>query len=118
MRLLVSVALPAALGASWLAQGCHRPAPERLRPSLLLITTDTARADHFSCLGYPRRTTPRFDALGAEGAVFTAAYTPMPTTAPAHASLLTGTYPRSHGVLKNGWSLAPEHETLAEVLER
>ena len=37
------------------------------KPNLLLITLDTTRADYFSCYGYPRVTTPNFDALAADG---------------------------------------------------
>jgi arylsulfatase A-like enzyme len=35
-----------------------------------LIVLDAARPDRFSCYGYPRRTTPEIDRLGAEGMVF------------------------------------------------
>ncbi len=37
------------------------------RPDIVLITIDTLRADHLSCYGYPRNTTPTLDALAADG---------------------------------------------------
>jgi arylsulfatase A-like enzyme len=66
--------------------------------------------------GYERPTTPGIDALMGEGTVFLRAYTPTPTTAPSHATLLTGRYPLGHGVLKNGYDLEAGQHTLAETL--
>ena len=88
------------------------------RASVLLITIDTARADHFSSYGYGRPTTPFIDGLAREGVLFEAAYTPTPTTAPSHASLFTASYPNEHGVLKNGHTLAADRPLLAETLQR
>jgi arylsulfatase A-like enzyme len=88
-----------------------------VRPHVLVVTIDTLRADHVSGYGYARATTPTLDRLMREGMAFLAASTPTPTTAPAHVSLFTGTYPRTHGVLKNGLSLDVRHPTLAEALQ-
>jgi arylsulfatase A-like enzyme/Flp pilus assembly protein TadD len=89
----------------------------RARPDVLLITLDTTRADHLGTYGYPQPTTPALDALAAEGAVFTQAYTTNPITLPAHSSMLTGTYPMFHGVRDNGtYVLRDDVTTLAEVL--
>jgi len=67
------------------------------KPNVVLITLDTTRADHLSCYGYPRKTTPYLDQLAQESVVFTNAYTPSSWTLPAHASLFTGMYPAKHG---------------------
>lgn len=93
--------------------GCSR---DVRRPNVLLVTIDTLRADHCSGYGYRLPTTPRLDRLGREGTRFAAAYAPMATTAPSHATLLTSLYPLAHRVLKNGHALAAEHETLAEIV--
>ncbi|MCC7170843.1 MAG: sulfatase-like hydrolase/transferase [Planctomycetes bacterium] len=87
--------------------------------SLLLITIDTLRADHLSCYGYARRTTPRIDALAAAGARFERCLTPIPRTTQSLASLMTAKYPSEHGVLDLNrasphGTLAAEHDTLAE----
>jgi arylsulfatase A-like enzyme len=42
----------------------------------------------------------------------------MPTTAPAHASMLTGLYPFEHGLRKNGQHLDEELLTMADLLEQ
>jgi arylsulfatase A-like enzyme len=96
------------------AVACAPPPPAP--PHVVLVTIDTLRADHVSGYGYPRQTTPAIDRLMAEGVTWLAASTPMPTTAPSHTSLLTGTYPRTHGVVKNGFTLGAGRPTLADVL--
>jgi arylsulfatase A-like enzyme len=65
---------------------------------LILISIDTLRADHLGCYNYPRPTSPTIDALAAEGVVFEDASTTSPWTLPSHASMLTGLYPRRHGL--------------------
>ena len=39
-------------------------------PNVLLIILDAARADHFSCYGYDKPTTPHIDRLAQDGVVF------------------------------------------------
>jgi len=68
------------------------------RPNLILISIDTLRADHLGCYNYPRPTSPTIDALASEGVVFDDASTTSPWTLPSHASMLTGLYPRRHGL--------------------
>lgn len=67
------------------------------RPSVLLITLDTTRADHLGAYGYARPTSPNLDELAAESTVYENAYSTSSWTLPAHASLFTGRYPSSHG---------------------
>ena len=69
---------------------------------MLLITLDTTRADHLSSYGYARSTTPTIDAIARSGVRVEHAFTTMPTTDPAHLSILTGRYPRTHGTRRNG----------------
>lgn len=85
--------------------------------NLLLVTIDTLRADRLGAYGYARGKTPRLDELARGGFRFDSVVTPVPLTLPAHASLLTGRYPPSHGIRNNGNYVLPEAEvTLAEVL--
>ncbi len=94
--------------------GCSRP-PEH--PNLLLVTIDTLRADHVGCYGDTHATTPVIDRLCTEGMKFDPAYTPVPLTLAAHATILTGEEPPEHGVRSNGvYVLGGEQHTLAEVL--
>ncbi len=86
-------------------------------PSLLLVTLDTTRADRLGCYGYEGARTPHLDDLARQGQRFQRAYTPVPLTTPAHATILTGLLPTRHGIHTNGDAvLASEVETLAERL--
>ncbi len=73
-----------------------RPDAPANAPDVLFIVMDTTRAKSVSSLGYARDTTPNFDALAKEGALFTQANSPSTWSLPAHASLFTGTYPSYH----------------------
>ncbi len=88
----------------------------RIFPDVILITVDTLRADHLGCYGYPKNTSPSIDALAADGILFENAFTTVPRTTPALASLMTGDYPRQHGLLTLVDVLPGERRTLAEVL--
>jgi arylsulfatase A-like enzyme len=98
----------------WSSAGEYTGDPHDL--NLLLITTDTLRADHLSCYGNDAIRTTHVDALAEHGTLFTNAYTISPRTAPSHASLFTGLYPAHHGIRMNGQMLDHEILTLAEIL--
>ena len=68
------------------------------RPSVILITVDTVRADRMGFLGSTRGLTPQLDTLAHQGVVFEQSYSQAPLTPVSHATILTGTYPRYHGV--------------------
>ncbi len=94
-----------------------RPAARPRAKNLLLITLDTTRPDRLGCYGDRLARTPAIDALSREGVLFENAYTPVPLTLPAHASLLTGRWPLAHGVRNNGsYQLPAEEQTLAEQM--
>jgi arylsulfatase A-like enzyme/Tfp pilus assembly protein PilF len=101
-----------------LALSCKSWPPSPRPPAnLLLVSIDTLRPDHLGCYGYPSARTPVLDGLAARGLRFTQATTVVPLTLPAHASLLTGTFPAHHGVRDNGgFYLGEEQTTLAETL--
>lgn len=85
-------------------------------PNLLIVSIDTTRADHLSCFGYGRETSPNLDALASNGHLFTNALTVMPTTLPSHAAIFTSQYPHEIGTLANGKVVPPTAYTLAERL--
>ena len=86
-------------------------------PNVVLVSIDTCRADHLSCYGYKRRTTPNIDALGREGTMFDMALAAVPLTTPSHSTMFTGTYPPTHGVHLNACDrLANSNVTLAKML--
>ncbi len=87
-------------------------------PNVLLITFDTTRADHLSCYGYVRNTSPTLDQLAAHGALFENAYTVEPLTGPSHITMMTSLYPQQHGATINGMHMTthPRPILLAQVL--
>jgi arylsulfatase A-like enzyme/tetratricopeptide (TPR) repeat protein len=88
------------------------------RPSLLLVTIDTLRADHVGVYGDADAETPSLDALARRGARFEQAHSAVPITGPAHATILTGQYPPVHGVRDNVvFTLGGGHPTLATRLK-
>lgn len=71
------------------------------RPNIVLIMTDQQRFDSIAALGYGHVDTPHLDRLVREGTSFTNTYVASPSCAPSRASLFTGLYPHSSGVLRN-----------------
>jgi arylsulfatase A-like enzyme len=90
------------------------------QPNLLLISLDTLRADHLSCYGYERPTSPMIDALASRGVRFEWARSHSPKTGPSHMSLMTGLLPDAHGVpnldQQDNRRLASGVPTLASLL--
>ncbi|HEX6885041.1 MAG TPA: sulfatase [Planctomycetota bacterium] len=91
-----------------------RPGPGG--PNVVFVTVDTLRADHLSCYGYPRPTSPFLDSLAAEGTRVADAISAASWTKPATGTILTGLHPSRHGALYHGSLLhLPEgKQTLAE----
>src|SRR5262245_11186802 len=121
LRVLLALALP--LGLSCADGGdesgstpASAPTPAPRPRGAILISIDTLRADHLGCYGYDRATSPAIDALAARGTLFEEVVSSAPWTVPAHMSMLTGLYPRTHGVDAHGKVLPPETKTLAEHL--
>jgi arylsulfatase A-like enzyme/Tfp pilus assembly protein PilF len=105
----------AALGtaAAWFVPAGRVSGPR----NVLLVSIDTLRADRLGSYGHARAATPVLDRLASEGIRFENAATVAPLTLPAHASLLTGTFPTAHGVRDNGgFYVADDEVTLAETL--
>lgn len=71
-------------------------------PNILLITTDQQRADSIGAYGNPVCQTPNLDRLASEGTRFHACRTQNPYCQPSRATILTGQYPSTHGVVSNG----------------
>lgn len=86
-------------------------------PNVLFIMLDTTRTDCLGCYGSGDGITPNIDALASESLLFEQAVTPEPLTRPAAATMLTGLYPRSHGVDTNTKSLDASFVTLPEALQ-
>ncbi|MBN1354953.1 sulfatase [bacterium] len=89
---------------------------EKLKPDVLLITIDTCRMDAIGGYGNPRVYTPVIDNLIRHGVQFVRGYAPVPTTAPSHATMLTGREPGEHGVFRNGMKYRERYPLLSKIL--
>jgi len=88
----------------------------RSHDNVIIVTLDTTRADRLGCYGYEKAETPALDGLAAQGVRYAAAFTHVPLTLPAHATLMTGRLPPEHGLRDNGRGKLPGGmATLAEV---
>lgn len=70
------------------------------RPNVLFIVCDDLNT-HVSSSGYRHIKTPAFDRLAKAGMTFRRAYCQYPVCGPSRASMLSGLYPQSTGVLSN-----------------
>src|SRR2546428_12053441 len=89
------------------------------KPNIVLLGVDSLRADHMSCYGYPRLTTPHIDRFAQGGTLFERTYSPHIPTTSAYISMLTGMDCFSTQVvaLRHRGPLRPEARTLPEILK-
>jgi len=120
------IAVMSALGVTTFAQAIPaKPVPAKqlpragfTKPSVILITIDTLRADHVGCYGAWTVKTPTLDALAHDGVVFERAISQVPLTWPSHAVILTGTYPFQNGVQDfTGQPLAQQFRTVSQAFQ-
>jgi arylsulfatase len=69
-----------------------------MKMNVLVFIVDSLRADHLSCYGYHRETTPNIDSFAENHTRYANAFTPATWTRSVAASLLTGAYPSVHKV--------------------
>lgn len=88
------------------------------KPNILLFAIDSLLADHMSCYGYHRQTTPHMDRFAEGGTLFEKTYSQHIPTTPAYSSMLTGMDCFSTEVvaLRHQGGLTPKVTTLPEIL--
>lgn len=80
--------------------------------NILWYCTDQQRYDTIHGLGNEQIHTPALDQLVESGVSFTRAYCQSPICTPSRASFLTGRYPATHHVHRNGNEQFPDNEVL------
>lgn len=88
------------------------------KPNVIFIVIDAARADHFSCYGYERETTPYIDRLASESTLYENAISAAGWTLPSHTSMFTGTFPSKHGVHNENHVYDGKYPTMAEIMKK
>lgn len=101
-----------------LAAGCSGPNANP-KYDVILISIDTLRADHLSCYGYFRKTSPTIDEFAKESVIYTNAFSQSAFTLSSHMSMLTSTFPPVHGLMnaKEFVPLSKNIKTLPEMLK-
>jgi arylsulfatase A-like enzyme len=91
--------------------------PAETLPNVFIYMIDTLRPDHLGIYGYSRPTSPHIDAFARDATLFLDAVAQTSWTRPAVASIFTGLYPPSHGVVRADRALAEDLASLPEVLQ-
>ncbi|MEO1096131.1 MAG: sulfatase-like hydrolase/transferase [Bacteroidota bacterium] len=86
------------------------------KPNILVMLTDQQTFFTMKTYGNQLIQTPALDELAETSYVFQNAYVTQPVCAPSRASIVTGLYPHTHGVIDNNHPLSKEIATLPELL--
>ena len=94
------------------------PAAEARAPNIIVILVDDLRWDDLGIEGHPFVETPAIDRLAREGARFRNAFATTPLCSPSRATILTGQYAHTNGIVDNTARAAASHrlQTFAQPL--
>ena len=84
------------LAAAAMALACGQA-----RPSVILVSVDTLRADQLGAYGSSLGLSPYIDAFAAESQLFERSYAPAPFTLPSVSAMLSCRHPLELGVDSN-----------------
>lgn len=88
-----------------------------MKPNIVFVLLDTARALNLSSYGYERKTSPFIDSLAADGVRFDRAFANSIYSLPSYGSIFTGKYPSEHEAVD--WnSQIPRNELVRGLNER
>ena len=88
------------------------------RPNILFILSDNFRWDCMGFMNHPFVKTPGLDRLAEEGIVFENTFNTTSLCSPSRASILTGTYAHTHGVLNNHTPWTGQKPTFLKHLKK
>ncbi len=86
------------------------------RPNILLLYTDQQRWDALGANGHPDIQTPNLDRLCAEGLNCDHFFVQNPVCMPSRISLLSGLYPSTLGIVRNGITVSTDTIVLPHLL--
>jgi hypothetical protein len=96
--------------------GCKTTQQDKKKKiNILFIMDDQHRGDCIGAAGADWLMTPNLDRLANEGAMFTRAYTSMPSCLPARAAILTGLRPWNRALPSSQRSLGPQARESATI---
>jgi len=112
---LIGYTFAAGEPASANGHGTREAAPADA-PNVLFIVVDTLRADHLPSYGYSNGSTPNLDRFAEDAVRYDQAFANASWTRPSFASILTGRYASSHGVMGKSDALPDDVVTMPEAL--
>ena len=71
------------------------------RPNVVMLISDDQAWGDYGFMGHPQIKTPALDKFAAESLTFTRGYVPDSLCRPSLATMVTGLYPRRHGIVGN-----------------
>jgi arylsulfatase len=77
-------------------------------PNIILIVIDALRAGNLGCYGEERDSSPNIDKIADKGVLFEDVYCSWNTTDQSLTTILSGRYPRTHGIIHHGDRVEPE----------
>ncbi|MBI1357142.1 MAG: sulfatase-like hydrolase/transferase [Acidobacteria bacterium] len=108
MRTLL-ISLAVLLGACS-SGGPSAEAPAAKKPNIVFVLLDDVRFDDVGFGGHPFVKTPNFDRIAHEGMMFDNAFASTPLCSPNRATILTGQYAHTHGIIDNVDRSAESHK--------
>jgi len=90
--------------------------PPSKKMNIIIVLQDALRADHMSCYGHARATTPATDEWIRGGVQFLHAFSQATKTRPSCPTIMTSLYPTATGVWYFTEMLDDAYLTLAEIL--
>ncbi len=97
---------------------CEVMTGEPEKPNVLIYLIDTLRQDHMGLYGYGLDTSPHLDVFAQDALTFTHLTPTSSWTRPSVASLLTGTYPNTHGARQRSSIMRKGMPSLAEAFNQ
>ena len=91
------------------------PVPKQ--PNLLFIVSDQQRSDTMECYGASHVNSKALNSLASRSFVFENSYVSQPVCTPSRATMLTGLYPHTAGMMKNNIVLDPAIKSIAEMVD-
>lgn len=111
--------------AAWAPPASPQPASSQpatstaTRPrNIVFILADDHRHDAIGVAGHPLARTPHMDALAQGGARMRNAFVTTALCSPSRASILTGTYAHTHGVVDNFTPIPPGLPNVGQYLQK
>ena len=84
-------------------------------PNILFILTGQQRRNSMKAYGNNWIKTPNLNALSERSLVFENAYVTQPVCTPARASIMTGLYPQTTGLIRNNIPLPDHIKTIRDM---